>query len=259
MIQNFRLEIEPQFYEHTKQVIIENGSKMWEQTFGGRKNLFSDGELCGTIGPGDYLPLKNITRLQFAGFLGAFTRNLYAQIKKNDLLLTLNIEFEGVSRDKNYNSWKKMKNRTVFYNVDLISAYWQIAYRLGYISKKMFDSYLLRDEFKEAKRYCVSFLARENEMHYFDGREIDKIICNNDCLIQVYENIRNELYTCLYNIRKELPDWVEYNIDGLTIMKKDLQKVKQAFNEMQLIYKVNEYIKVDSNEYVNHKGKFRKF
>ena len=42
-------------------------------------------------------------------------------------------------------------------------------------------------------------------------------------------------------------------------MKKDLPKVKQAFNEMQLIYKVNEYIKVDSNEYVNNKGKFRKF
>lgn len=252
-----RLEILPEHYEPTKEVLLTNGAKVWEQTFGSRRNLYGDGHLFGSIGTGDYLPLSEITKNQFGAFLGQFTKSLYNQIRKNDSLLDLKIEFNDVSRNKNLESWNKLKSREVFYNVDLSSAYWQIAFKLGYISRRMFDSYIDKDAYKEAKRYCISFLARENEMNYYDQREIDNIKCNNDCLYQIYTNIRNELYTCISNV-KPGNDWIEYNIDGISVMAKDLDSVCKKFDEMNLKYKINECAKLDKKEYTL-KERIRKF
>lgn len=253
-----KLEIAPEEYEKTKNVVKKNGSKIWEQTIGSRTNLFVDSELVGSLSEDHYLKFSGITSSQFGAFLGQFTKSLYRQIQKNDSLLELKIEFDGMSRDKNQEAWNKMKNREVFYNVDISSAYWQIAYRLGYITKKMFDSYFLKDEYKEAKRYCISFLARENYMDYQDQREIKRIECNIDCLNQVYENIRNELYCCITNSKEGIKDWIEYNIDAVAIRKKDLTLVCERLSQMNLVYKVNECVKLDSKEYVS-KNKARKF
>lgn len=253
-----KLEIAPEEYEKTKNVVKKNGSKIWEQTIGSRTNLFVDSELVGSLSEEYYLKLSGITSSQFGAFLGQFTKSLYSQIQKNDSLLDLKIKFEGLSREKNLKGWNKIKNREVFYNVDISSAYWQIAYKLGYITKRMFQSYFLKDEYKEAKRYCVSFLARENYMDYHDDREIKRIECNVDCLNQVYENIRNELYCCIQNAKEGIDDWIEYNIDAIVVQKKDLDLVCERLNQMNLVYKINDCIKLDSKEFVS-KNKVRKF
>ena len=258
MSYNSKLEILPEHYHDTKQSILRNGSLLWEQTHGNRINIYADKELAGVMSPNNYLQLTGISSKQFYSFLGNFTRNLYGQIKNNTDLLGLVIEFDGVSRDKNYESWDKLKSRTIFYNVDLKSAYWQIAHKLGYISTKFFLNYIDKDEYKEAKRYCISFLARDNEMKYYDGREIDVVTCNTDCLFQIYENIRYELYKCIAEAMSVTENWVEYNIDGITVVKKDLQKICKELDKMNLLYKVNECVKIDKEEFVI-KGNIRKF
>jgi hypothetical protein len=258
MSYNKRLELPIEHYEKTKEIIIKNGSKVWEQSFGSRKSLYGDGEICGIMSTQNYLPLSNINSLQLGAFLGQFTKSLYSQIRKNDNLLNLKINFFGVSRDKNESGWIKLKPKEYFYNVDLSSAYWQIAYRLGYISKRMFSSYIEKDDYKEAKRYCISFLARENEMQYHDGREIDLITCDIEVLNQIYTNIRNELYNCIQEVLKDINEWIEFNIDGVTIREKDLDIVCRKFNELNLIYKTNKCLKIDSNHYLL-KGKIRNF
>jgi hypothetical protein len=253
------LEIDQEHYEHTKGVLINNGASVSEQTHGSRKILIADGSVCGFSETRYYIPLSDkITKNQFNSFLGAFSKTLYNQIKKNNELLSLKIEFEGVSRDKNHKAWQKLKNKEIFYNVDLSSAYWQMAYKLNYISKNLYESYIFRDEFKEAKRYCVSFLARENEMNYFDGREISRVICDISALERIYENIRNSLYNSIDELKQISSTWVEYNIDGISISAKELQKICEALDKMNLLYKVNECIKVDKYEYYQ-KGKIRKF
>lgn len=255
---NRRLEIAPEFYEDTKQQIIKNGSKVWEQSFGSRRNLYGDGHLCGTTSPEDYLPLKELSKSQLGAFLGQFTKSLYNQIRKDDSILDKQVIFNGVSRDKNFVAWEEIQPREMFYNVDLSSAYWQMAFRLGYITKRMFNSYLEKDSYKEAKRYCISFLARENEMNYHDGREINHVRCNTDCLQQIYDNIRNELYSCIQNVLFDIKDWIEFNIDGVTIKEKDLPLVQERFDSLNLVYKINECLKIDERTYLL-KGKIRKF
>lgn len=259
MLFNKSLEIENKFYEPTKQVLIQNGGVVTEQFYGSRKILYSNNELCGFSEVDYYLPMnEDLDNKKFYQFLSTFKRSLYSQIRKNDSLLDLQIEFDGVSRDKNYKTWETIKSREMFYNIDLVSAYWQIAHKLGYISTKTFNAYLLKEEYKEAKRYCISFLARENEMMYYDGREINKISCDLTCMYQIYDNIRNDLYCCINEIKNMIENWVEYNIDGISVLADDLEKVCLKFNKMNLIYKINECLKIDNEDFYM-KEKIRKF
>jgi len=253
------LEIDDEHYDLTKEVLINNGSKVYEHKLGSRKTLISNDEICGFTKMNNQLKLsENITDRKFYSFLGLFTKTLYNEIKQNDSLLLLKIEFNGSSRDKNRSSWDSIKSKTTFYNLDLSSAYWQMAYRLGYISKKLFDQYIYNDDYKQAKRYCISFLARENEMNYLDGREIDKIVCDISCLNNIYMNIRHELYSVINMIKDQFDDWIEYNIDGISVVESDLEKAINLMNQQGLIYKVNQCLKIDKNEYY-FKGKIRKF
>jgi hypothetical protein len=259
MLFNKSLEIAETYYQPTKDVLIKNGGRVSEQSYGSRKILYSNSQICGYSEMDFYLPMSgNLKNKMFYQFLSAFKRSLYNQIRKNDSLLDLKIDFTGLSRDKNYSVWEKVQNKTIYYNVDLSSAYWQIAFRLGYISKKVFNSYIEKDEYKEAKRYAVSFLARENEMEYFDGREINQVSCDISSLYQIYDNIRNELYKCIQEVKDLTPNWIEYNIDGIFVLEKDLTKICEKFNQMNLKYKINECVKVDESEYV-FKNQFRKF
>lgn len=254
------LEINQDMYEKTKDVIIQNGSKLWEHSKGDRVSLYSDGIICATTTPGDYLPLnKDITKQQFATFLAIFKKTLFSQFRKNPSLYSLHFTFNEISRDKNYKVWKKMPIGLEFYLVDLNSAYWQMAYKLGYINKSLFLKYLDDDKYKEAKRYCISFLARVDYMQYHDGREVDKIECNVDCLIQVYENIRNALYLAISDAKSTTTEWLEFNIDAVTVKKEDVHLIANSFDNMKLLYKIKKCIKIADYEYMTDKGKIRKF
>lgn len=254
------LEVSQDVYEQTKGVVLQNGSKLWEHAVGSRVNMYSDGVLCASTSQGDYLPLnKNLSRQQFAAFLGMFKRNLLMQFRKNDSLYLLKIKFDKISREKNYDVWNRMKIGDEFYVMDLNSAYWQMAYKLGYISKTIFLKYLDDDKYKEAKRYCISFLGRSNYMLYHDGRKINKVVCNVDCLVSVYDNIRNSLYKAINDAKERVEDWLDYNIDAVSVMQKDVHIIAQAFDEMNLLYKIKKCIKTDEFEYMNDFGVLRKF
>jgi hypothetical protein len=260
MSNNYNLEVTEDIYESTKQTVVQNGSKLWEHNIGSRKNLYTDGMFCATTSQGDYLPLnRNITRQQFSSFLGIFKRNLYSQFSKNAELYFLNIEFNGVSREKNYDAWSQLKVGEKYFVIDLNSAYWQMAHQLGYISKKLYLSYIDKDEYKEAKRYCISFLARTNHMMYFDGRSIERIDCNVDCMVKVYDNIRNGLYTSIDKAKSKVANWIEYNIDAVCVFEKDVPIISYAFDEMKFNYKIKEYVKTDEFEFMTERGLLRKF
>lgn len=254
------LEINQEVYNNTKDIIIKNGSSLWEHSKGSRVTLYSNGVMCATTSSGDYLPLnKGLTRQQFASFLAVFKKTLLMQFKKNQELFSLNIKYDGISRDKNYMVWSEMPVGMEFYTIDLNSAYWQMAYKLGYITKPLFSKYVDDVMYKEAKRYCISFLSRQEYMYYHDGREINKVYCNVDCFIQVYDNIRNALYQSIFDARLQVLEWIDYNIDAITVKKEEVHIIANAFDEMKLLYKIKKCIKTGDFEYVNDKGIIRKF
>ena len=220
-----------------------------EQTHGSRKKLFVYNQLIASHVQSTAVDVGHITRQQFASFLGTFSRGLYKTIVNNEDLLNLHIQFKGFSRNKNHQLWTALPVNQLFYNIDLSSAYWQIAFRLGYITEKHFIKYLSDDRYKSAKRLCISFLARPNKMVYHrpDG-QVTTIHCDMTPLKQVYNNIRNELYTVIQSI-SETTEYLEYNIDGITVLPVDLKKVSDYFHSLNLKYKTTICCKLNESSY----------
>lgn len=249
------LEVQPEQYEQIRGNQAKNGTSFNEHRYGSRRNLYVKNRLIASTSLTAELDLGELSNSQFVSFLGSFNRQLYAQINANQDLLTLKIDFKQPARDKNLKLWNKIPNGTFFYNIDLSSAYWQIAHRLGYIPTKFYQKYKNLDEYKQAKRYCISFLARTNVMEYTNR---PSIACDISPLQQVYDNIRNELYLCIQNARKGAENWLEYNVDGISILAKDIPLVKTNLKNLSLDFKINECLKVSDSEY-SYKGKVRKF
>lgn len=235
---------------------IENGVSYSEQFKGSRKTLIvKNRPLVSLLLSGSYLELDNLTNNQFGSFLGLFKNHIYRQLKKNDLF-DLKISYNGLSRNKNKKLYEQAPILTTWYNVDLKSAYWQMGYILGYVSKNFYSKYMELDEYKSAKRFCYSFLARPNYRIYSNGQRIN---CDNTMDQQIFDNIRNKLYSI---IQQGLDlcenECIEYNIDSITVSSRYLKTITDYFDSLSLVYSVNEMLKLNEHQYLL-KNKVRKF
>jgi hypothetical protein len=253
-----RIEVDLDEYNTIKKNQEKNQTPYQEQNFGARKKLYVQGVLIATTSSNNSLDIGDLTKNQFNSFLGLFTKNLYSQFIKNPSLYELNYEFDGLSREKNYDLWDSLKPTNSFYYVDIQSAYWQIAFKLGYIEEKMFKKYLFIDNYKNAKRYCISFLARENSMTYtFNEKELI-IECNNEVLENVYRNIRNYLYCLIEELKNNCVEWIEYNIDAISVTKKEIKKVIDFFETYSLNYKLTQCVKLNDAQFL-HGSKIKNY
>lgn len=253
-----KTEVDAGYYERIKKNFTNQGKIFSEETIGARKKLYFASKLIATYSATSNLDIGELTKQQFTSFLGMFQKHLYSQFHKNQGLYDVNIEFSGSAREKDYDHWDSMKIGTYFYNVDLSSAYWQMLYKLGYISEKMFLAYKPFDEYKEVKRYCVSFLARDVKMNYMTPDTTNLIKCDTSALKKVYENVRNSLYTTTHAMLEDCAGFLEYNIDGVFVMNTDLEIVWANLKKMGLNYKTTECRKISETDYM-YGCKQRKF
>lgn len=246
----------PERYNAIVSQLKKNPHPFCEQVIGSRRKIYKFGKFICTEKLSVEINLGGIKKSQFPPFLGLFNKTLYQQFMNNPSLYDQKIEFMGrTSKGKNFKLWESMKEGSVFWNIDLKSAYWQMCYRLGYIDDKLFFKYLQQEEYKHAKRYCISFLARSNKMVYnypSEGRS-HEISCDNGVLIQVYKNIRNELYNSIAYAMGDLDvdnGWLEYNIDGVTVVgTENVKLVKERFISLGLDFKSTLCIKEDDVYY----------
>ena len=122
----------------------------------------------------------------------------------------------------------------------------------------MYDKYIHSDEYKMAKRLCISFLARQNYMIYYINDKEFQVNCDISVFKKVYENIRYYLYSTITGCINEKLCWLEYNIDGISITANELDYVKKYMNDNDLQYKITECRKVDNTKYL-YGSKERKF
>jgi len=231
------------------------------EKFGTRKFILVGDRYAYAENNGEGIDTGLSTR-DFIAFISGFKRSLNNQLKKNPSLLELNIPYESSVAKKFHNTYDALMQGEKFYNVDLSSAYWQIAKRLGYISKKVFERYMAVDEYKHAKRLCISFLGRRREKTIYeviDGiyTERKEVLSKRD--EQIFVNIRHELYTIINNIVVQLGDAViEYNTDGISVLQYKREQLENYFRDLGLIYKVNICSKQNEIQYL-HNTKLRNF
>jgi hypothetical protein len=230
---------------------IKNNKDFREHIFGARKRLIIDNDVCATTVRKSHLNIGNISKPQFISFLASFSKMLYKQFDETPELHYLNVDFKGVSRDKNHKLYESLPEGRIFYNIDLRSAYWQIGYMLGYIDKKMYLKYQINDDYKQVKRYCVSFLGRSNKMIYYNNDIGNYVIhCNTEIFNNVYKNIRNQLYKCVADAVSLCSEYIEYNIDGVYVLSQDVDKIRRVFDSYGLEYKITMCRKIDNQKYM---------
>lgn len=237
----------------------QTANKKHYQLFSGsRKTLLNEKNeiVCSCVSTNS-LTIGDIEKSYFYSFLAQFNKNLYKNLLEKNLI-DYSVNFEGVSRKKNTKNFQCLEIGEFFYNVDLNSAYWQVAFLMGYIDEKLFLKYRDKEEYKSAKRLCVSFLARKTKKtYYLPSGDFFTISCENNVLKNVYHNIRKYLYSIFTAISEET-SFLAYNIDSIYITKKDLPIVKECLDELELSYKYILCQKISNTEYSFGK-KVRKF
>ena len=239
---------------------FRNGMPFAEQFVGSRRKLYKFGRFICTNKISE-LDLGGIKNRQFISFLGTFTKNIYNQFAENPKLYDKQIKFLGnTSKFKNLDVWRELNEGDVFFNIDFKNAYWQTLRRLGYIDAKFYSRYVLQDEYKKAKRYCVSFLGRSNKVvyHYPEGCGLPygdyEISCDTSVLRNVYMNVRNEIYNSIYYAMSELESMdnvLGFNTDGIYVVdRKSLDIVKSKLMEMGIIFKSSICKKINDYEYI---------
>jgi hypothetical protein len=238
-------------YDKCKIIQKTNGKNFREHIYGSRKKIIIGNKVRLTTIPNGNINLGKLSNEKFVAFLGLFTKNLYRNLNDNPYLYTNKIEFKGVARSKNFKFWSNLKEGTLFYNIDLKSAYWQIAHLLGYIDTRLFNKYMFNDEYKQAKRLCISFLARKNKMVYHIGKNSFTIECDITTLKTCYNNIRNQLYDCVSKSVSLCDNYIEFNIDGLYVLAKDVDNARSFFDKIGLIYKITKCKKLNEYEFLS--------
>jgi hypothetical protein len=247
-------------YEELIQLQIKNGVGYSEHIKGSRKTLYVFGKpVCSVLLGGSYLDIGVLSDAQFNSFIGVFKKTLYGTLLKNPDLMIKEVNFSGTARGKNRALFNQLPVDSYYWNIDLSSAYWQVGHRLGYISDNFYKKYINADEYKVVKRLCFSFLARSNYKKYFFQNEEKTIRCDNSVDKRVYDNVRNELYKIILGALDVAGDqYIDYNIDAISVTKYAHQKIINYFKENNLEFKMNPVFKVSENQY-NLKNKVRKF
>ena len=245
-------EVNAERYNQVLKLQKINNNPFTEHFRGSRKTLIVFGrEVVSTVAGGRSLDLGNLSEKQFASFLGTFKKSLYNQFKKNPELINLEIDYSGSSRSKNKKKFNELPLNSIYFNIDIASAYWQMAYRLGYISKKYYEKYLFLDDYKSIKRLCFSFLSRTNYRQYFYNDQAYSISCNNDIEKRVYSNIRKELYKLILGARQICgSEFIDYNIDAISVTSDKRKEIIKYFAEQGIHVKIFPVEKVSNTQYV---------
>lgn len=246
-----RAEVTKDEYDKILATQKANGTKYREQVTGGRKSLYVGKILVASIVNSNSLQLDNVSDKEFVQLLAVFQKNVNKSLLTDDNLFGLSIPYSGYSKAKNKEIWVNLGVSQCFYSFDISNAYWQFAYRLGYISRSLYEDYAYIDNFKTAKRYCVTFLARGKKMSYTDSNGLKyDINCDNRIYDKVYSNIRNAIYQAVSDIREGLDDgWVEFNTDGVSVLPIYADLVKDRFKKLGLEFKITLCRKVNDHQY----------
>jgi hypothetical protein len=237
---------------------VHNGDYFIEKRIGSTKILSNGQKDVAHLKTNDIYFGDNLTPKDFGVFIAQFNKHLYRNFFKNQSLYNLKVNFKGPTKHVKKDFYKKLNIGNYFYEIDITSAYWQILHKLGYISTSFFKIYRHLDEYKQAKRLCVSFLARQRKATYFFKDNPFEINCDNSVLKTVYENVQNELRRIIHEaVNAVNSEYYYYTIDSICVMNVNVDKAKAIFKKHGLSYKITECQKIDEKTF-KHGKKIRK-
>jgi hypothetical protein len=169
------------------------------------------------------------------------------------------IGYKGIMNKINREYYRELPIGGEFVSIDIVSCYWQMAYKLGYIDKDMYDKYMNNSRYKQAKRLCVALLGRPFIKKYVipkKGIDMD-VSCDMGLYKTMFKNIRDLAYTHIQECC-EIVDGKYYwrNIDCIAVDFQDYKKVSEFFKSKNIKISISYAVKID-NYICNNGGKIK--
>ena len=136
-------------------------------------------------------------------------------------------------------------------NIDLNSAYWATAFKLGLISEALYKEGLDESKIKKQTRLtAIGSLAKKVKVYEFDGREQRKI---EDRIVEetafVWDVICNEVGKVLHEAAKKSgKDFIFFWVDGIYIKKSSRKVVESVFSNHGYDYKIIDCKKITTTD-----------
>lgn len=210
--------------------------------------------------------------LSFAAGMGLYI-SLSKQIKKyitcymdqNNGELPRSLKAKVV-RYRNQDLWKSLPPDTRFHALDLNNCWFQMAYRLGYISKSMYHTWRNQKEYKNVLRRFMPMLSSTKAFYKYKGKKIVKKGMDPFSLSckALFDNIRSEASKHIEAIIEIVghQNVIYANTDEIAVIVGEngtLRKVvAEYFIENRLEYKVALCRKIDNSAY-QHGSKTKKW
>jgi hypothetical protein len=228
------------------------------ETKGSRKVLYVDKEKLAYFRPGK--PIPDLQTKEAKKLMSLVKASATRYIKKHEFIVPI-IEKEYPVIFTNHFFWESIPANTQFFVIDAKHAYWRIAYLQGLISKKSYEKYAENKDMKMVKNISLALLNSLLKREYFINNEkIAEIECDTSLYKQVYNNIRYFSYNLCGRLRNELDSsCFAYRTDGVFILKPGLCRAKKIFEENNLLYKIEKFIKIDNKSYANEDGEIKRF
>ncbi len=244
-----KLECTKDQFEIDKTIQKGNGTSFSEHVKGGRTKLIVYNSVVSSTVSTNKIDLGGMSKLKFTALLGRFNKQLYKRFRTIEDLHSIDIKFDKPSKGKNTALWDTLKPGATFYNIDIRTAYWQIGYKLGYIDHNLYIDLLNDSDAKQGKRYCFSFLQRDNYMIYHTPKGKNIIICDTSILKKALSNVRKQLYREIDNAKKGCKGVIDWNTDGVSVLPSTVDIITKRLKAAELIYKITFCKKIDDYTY----------
>jgi hypothetical protein len=157
--------------------------------------------------------------------------------------------------------WESIPAGTEFYVIDARHAYWRIAFLLGYIKKGMYNKYAENKELKTVRNISLAILNSIHKCEYYlNDQKLSEIVCDTSLYSRVYNNIRYFSYNLCGKLRNDLDDTCfAYRTDGVFLLRPGLVRAKRIFDENNLLYKIEKFVKIDNKTYSSIDGELKRF
>lgn len=231
---------------HKQFIVLQKG--------GVRKIIVAGKEIRKIINGKGTIDTGVLQTKQFFAWLRVFNKKIDDKIYSTPHLQSLSIKFKGVNRWENNDMWHQIVGKR-FYIIDIQHAYWQMLYRVGYIDKEYYEKYADDDQYKEAKRLCAAFLARETkafyQKNYGPAKKPWTIECSYPGRQQAFKNIRHELYNILQQASLKFPLGIfKVAVDGAYVTPEYIKQVKEYFLSIGVKTKITDCFKISDNNYI---------
>jgi hypothetical protein len=182
--------------------------------------------------------------------------NFVSKALKNDGVIEIKRNFQFV-RKKNYDKFDSIPIGGSFFNYDFNSSYWQMMYKLGIISEKIYKKYYSFDTFKLHKAICMGLTTSCKRAYYYKNGTPLMIGGNHFFVDEVrtqerilFANVRvlssNYIAGACQSINN---DYVAYTIDSIMCSPVHNKTMKEYFDSLGLDYKVEVCRKISENTY----------